>query len=80
VKQVCVQLPTSAGNVALPALAAVRRVAAAECQPCINRSMSPARWACSSKPTIVVGRNIRGILVMGVNAPLPPDAKKILKM
>ena len=42
--QVCLQLPTSADNVTLLAIAAGRR-------PCSNRSISPVCRALSSKPT-----------------------------
>jgi len=48
VKQVCVQLPTSADNVALPACAGARR-AAADRRPCSNRSTSRGRRTCISK-------------------------------
>ena len=46
---VCGQLPTSADNVTLLALAAERR-------PCGNRSISPGRRAHSSKPAAPCGR------------------------
>jgi len=46
-KQVGVQLPTSADNVTLLAVAAERR-------PCGNQSISPARRAHSSKPARAV--------------------------
>jgi len=38
-KQVCIQLPTSAVNVALPASSRCCSAAAAACQPCRNRSI-----------------------------------------
>ena len=46
-EQVCVQLPTSAVNVALPAFTAERRAAAA---PAVQRWIPPTRRAHSSKP------------------------------
>jgi len=47
-RQVCIQLPTSADNVALLAFAD-----ATEGRPCSKRSMSPARRANGSKPAAV---------------------------
>ena len=49
IKQVRVQLPTSADNATLLALAVERR-------PCSNRSVSPGRLAHSSKPAAACGR------------------------
>ena len=58
IQQVCVQLPTSADNVALPAFAAARRAAArlllTAGPPCSNRFISLGRRAHSSKPTAAV--------------------------
>ena len=52
IKQVCVQLPTSAVNVALPRLLlrAVLRPVLRRRQPSSNRSIFPTRRAHSSKP------------------------------
>jgi len=46
-KKVCVQLPASADNLALPAFG---RRNTAERRPCSKRSICPARRAHSSKP------------------------------
>ena len=48
VKRVCVQLPTSADSVALPAYVPCCGAPAADRRPCSNRSMSPDRRAHSS--------------------------------
>jgi len=47
-RKVCVQLCTSADNVALPEFAATRLVLTAGCAA--NRSISFARWAHSNEP------------------------------
>jgi len=52
-EQFCVQLPTSADNVALPAFATARRAAAAYGAR-RDRSINPLRLAYSSKPTEVL--------------------------
>ena len=52
IEQVCVQLPTSADNVTLLAFAAAERRAAV--RRVIDRSISPARRAHSSKPAAAI--------------------------